>query len=281
MQWSYFFLGIILSATLGSSHREAHKHAKLSSQDRADASAPGDTLRQQERQALHQKFQAEAAAAQQDSQGAAAASWGSISSTSMSSSSSSSSKDSKDSKDSLEACRRDYPELLSRADRELLPWARTGGISRAMIDRLWRCESSGSGAASLHEGARGGVRRYPGVYLSIRGGKVGFEMSGPMPKVRPLSMAMLLKSVVEVFRDSNGGAGLPDCDLVYVTSDFPAQLLQGGKGQTSGRNYEFNRSLAPLLLAFRKEQDTGTVAAPDWTFWDYSVLPAKMPGIGE
>jgi hypothetical protein len=42
-------------------------------------------------------------------------------------------------KESLASCRADYPELLARVNAELAPWSDTG-ITREMLDVLWRCD---------------------------------------------------------------------------------------------------------------------------------------------
>ena len=60
-----------------------------------------------------------------------------------------------------------------------------------------------------------------------------------------------------------------------MTSDHPEQSLR------FPFDGAFDPLKAPMLLAFRKQRDAATVAAPDWTFWDYPMLPAKMPGIDE
>jgi len=31
----------------------------------------------------------------------------------------------------------------------------------------------------------------------------------------------------------------------------------------------FTQAHAPLLVAYRKQRDDGTVAVPDWTFWNF------------
>jgi len=58
--------------------------------------------------------------------------------------------------ESVAQCLVEFPELLSRVDRELAPW-HAEGISRAMLDRLWRCD----GGAST-------MRRFAGLYVLLQ-----------------------------------------------------------------------------------------------------------------
>jgi len=148
-------------------------------------------------------------------------------------------------KETIDACRRAYPELLSRVDRELEPWA-AEGISRAQLDNLYSCPGND------------GRRRFVGFFASVRSGKLGIEQARNRPMKRNMHLTMMLQSVAASFE-------LPDVDFVMLTADHPEQGFS--KMSKVPVDSHFNRSSAPLLLAYRKQQDNGTVAAPDWTFW--------------
>jgi hypothetical protein len=115
--------------------------------------------------------------------------------------------------ESVAECFLEFPELLSRADRELAPWA-AHGISRAMLDNLWRCGdpdlTGDAPSASSHQPPQSSspMRRFAGLYASLRNGSLGSEMAGPV-HFRPVSMARLLTAISERF-------DLPDCDFVCV-----------------------------------------------------------------
>jgi hypothetical protein len=144
----------------------------------------------------------------------------------------------------MDACRRDFPDLLSRVDRELAPWAE--GISRDQVDNLWRCPGDDS------------RRRFVGFFASIRGGQLAVEQARNRPMKRTMHLTMILQSVAESFE-------LPDVDFAMLTADHPEQGFSAAGNIPVDAH--FNQSRAPLLLAYRKQRDNGTVAAPDWTFW--------------
>jgi len=71
---------------------------------------------------------------------------------------------------------------------------------------------------------------------------------------RNMHLTMMLQSILASFE-------VPDVDFVMLTADHPEQGFS--KTGTVPVDSHFNRSRAPLLLAYRKQKDNGTVAVPD------------------
>jgi len=126
-------------------------------------------------------------------------------------------------------CRAQFPELLSRIDREFLPWEATG-ISRAMIDKLWRCDTN-----KFPEN-----RRAIGLFCVFRAGKLAAEEGRFGPTTRNMQVVRMLQSVAEEF-------DIPDCDFVMATCSNPSQGFRRPK--TRPYHALFDPSLAPLFLA--------------------------------
>jgi hypothetical protein len=199
------------------------------------------------------------------------------------------------SKMNTKVCLARYSKLLSRVDVELKPW-KEKGISRSMIDRMWLCDGSG-----LPDGAKD-PRPAFGLFGSFRKGKFGVEVAG-IRLERQKGIILLLQKAAQVF-------DIPDVDFVLPTGDHLEQSF--------GRPYDgtFNQSLAPLLVAYRKQLDSGTIAVPgkktahagvdmcplsmnmmtsifcislfpqllfltDWSFSKFTTFPAGMPTIDD
>jgi hypothetical protein len=185
----------------------------------------------------------------------------------------------------VDSCLARYPELLARVDIELAPWA-ARGITRAMVDSLWRCGPS-------HEPD---ARRVFGAIISIRSGSVATERAG-VSNLRAQILADMVRSIAEEFP-------LPDCDFTMSTADHPSHAFY------RPYNGSFHPQLAPLLVPYRLQRDDGTVAAPgrprlmlfclfvplpqrycvivltlhlcasaDWTFFSNMFHPAHLPDI--
>ena len=139
----------------------------------------------------------------------------------------------------LNSCRAKYPHLLARADKELVPWS-ANGISRIMIDRLWRCNPTSRDFDN---------NRFYGLYVTVRQGKLVTSVAGAGAQRLHAFTAMLVKVSRSI--------ALPDCDFLIMAADHPEQGFFVD-------NYDatFNPLLAPLLLPFRQQHDNGTVAIP-------------------
>lgn len=140
----------------------------------------------------------------------------------------------------LGTCQAKFPELLSRADLELAPWT-AKGISRAMIDNVWRCDPK--------DHLRYLDTRFYGLFVSIRNGTVHFAESG-----NALSRLVLFQNMIQRIASVSR---LPDCDLLLLAADH----LDQGFG-VEHFNGTFDPKNAPILLPFRKQLDSGTVAIP-------------------
>ena len=152
----------------------------------------------------------------------------------------------------IEKCRRWFPALLARADRELEPW-RAMGITRQMLDQVWKCRGSDS------------QRRLGGLVASIRNGRATFEVN-PGTRQSLTGRAKLISAMISsVAADFYP---LPDVDFAMATGDH---LYQSAGDR--GYNGTFNNSLAPVLVAYRLQRDSGSVAAPDWTFYRHTFSP--------
>ena len=97
-------------------------------------------------------------------------------------------------KESVETCRAEFPDLLSRADRELAPWDTPRGITRAMLDNLWRCDE---GAPGRHPSAYRDVRRFVGLRAVVSRGNMNVEKAvGHKTKMyytRPETLELMLR----------------------------------------------------------------------------------------
>jgi len=145
----------------------------------------------------------------------------------------------------LSTCRTKYPELLDRANHELRPWL-DDGITPSMLDQTWLCNNS----------ANKSKRRLNGVLVSIRDGIPKYEFSGS--ESRGSKVMQMIDAVASDFN-------LPDVDFVMITSDHLWQTF--GDRPYSG---SFDASTAPILVPYRLQKDTCSVAAPDWTFFSLS-----------
>lgn len=169
-------------------------------------------------------------------------------------------------KESMERCRADYPALLARADRELEPWEHTG-ITREMLDQLWRCDEGDSTRAN---GALAHVRRFVGLRAVISQGNMHVEKAvmhkSKLHYTRPETLELMLRSVHKTF-------DIPDVEFTMSTADHLDQSFnprKGGQGASLRRvdGRSFNASLAPILVAYRRQQDRGTIAgACPWSFF--------------
>jgi len=145
----------------------------------------------------------------------------------------------------LSICRSKYPELLYRANHELRPWM-DDGITPDMLEQAWLCKSN----------ADRNNRRLSGVFVSIRDGVPKYEFSGS--ESRGTKVMQMLDAVASAFE-------LPDADFVMTTSDHLWQSF--GDRPYNG---SFDASVAPILVPYRLQKDTCSVAAPDWTFFSLS-----------
>ena len=145
-------------------------------------------------------------------------------------------------KTTVAACRAKFPELLERADRELAPWK---VISPDMIDRTWKC-SNVAGQAVFY-----------GIHVKIHEGKVSYSISGVggMPNLRA-------QGIVRSINYAASKIQLADATFSMSTADHLYQSV--GDRPYNG---SYNPYLAPILVPYRLQRDTGSVAAPDWTFF--------------
>jgi hypothetical protein len=149
-------------------------------------------------------------------------------------------------KETVENCWSAFPELLARVDDELRPWAGKG-ISRPMLDIIWKCDDP----------ERDFSRRLWGISVSVRSGTILVDKSVPKLADAFLGRAEdsedFLQDVSEMF-------DLPDCDFTMMLADHTHDGFQKTFNET------WNPAQGPLLVAYRLQKGTGTVAVPDWTF---------------
>jgi hypothetical protein len=85
-----------------------------------------------------------------------------------------------------------------------------------------------------------------------------FEYSGT--KARGRKVMAMIDAVASEFE-------LPDVDFIMITSDHLWQTF--GDRPYNG---SFDPSVAPIVVPYRLQKDTCSVAAPDWTFFSFSDL---------
>jgi len=180
-------------------------------------------------------------------------------------------------KDSVERCRAQYPELLARADQELKPWEHTG-ITRKMLDDLWRCDGGdptkvnalGNLSLRLKEQqiehpppgslispiptsrlkaqnkALYEARKFVGLRGLIHQGSMYVEKSVGrlvhMAYVRPETLEKLLRSVHAQF-------DLPDVEFVMMTADHAEQAYNPTDGMPRKHRYLATQCLLTLFVA--------------------------------
>jgi hypothetical protein len=130
------------------------------------------------------------------------------------------------------------------------------GYSISMLEKVWRCRNDGD------------KRRFGGLLVSIRNGGLSFEFNPGTRKQltgRAKLLAAMLVVVSQEFR-------LPDVDFAIATGDH---LYQSAGDRIY--NGTFDPTLAPVLCAYRLQQDTGSVAVPDWSFFRH---PSRNPEVG-
>lgn len=174
----------------------------------------------------------------------------------------------------LADCQRRYPELLARVDRELVPW-RASGITASMMERRVNCPANldkqpgktlndriSKYGHSSKQWWHPEYANFEGIYASfIRPAKANaaeftrIEQAFYCHAGRLSGLAKMLKSVERFFghelRNVSFVVSCADTLPVFSEWDATAEVP----------------TLAPYLVAYRRQKDDHAVAIPDWTFY--------------
>lgn len=175
----------------------------------------------------------------------------------------------------LEECQNRYPELLARIERELAPWE-ASGITTAMMEKRVNCPENleslpGKSLNERHKRYGHGSKQwwhpeyanFEGIFASfVRPAKPGsraelirVEQAFYCHAGRLSGLFKMLKSVERFF-----GHELKNASFVVSCADtLPVFSEWDDDAEVP--------TVAPYLVAYRRQHDKLAVAIPDWTFY--------------
>ena len=175
----------------------------------------------------------------------------------------------------LEECQKRYPELLARIDRELEPW-RNSGITSSMMERRVNCptdleKQTGKSLADRQRKYGHASKQwwhpefanFEGIFASfIRPASpqgsaefVRIEQASYCHAGRLSGLVKMLKAVERWF-----GHELRNASFVVSCADTIPVFSEWDESSEIP-------TLAPYLVAYRRQKDDLAVAIPDWTFY--------------